>query len=271
MTRRSSWLHRETSVAAAFERRAARAALLAEASINAAALGFAAGLYRAQAQVAAALARPGVTLTGVIEPDLAALGAALDPIVRFAGAEGPPGLRADVDRYATEGPGRLIAWWRGSRAGRTDYLARAVLRPYGETLAATGVTPEPCTGRAAMVAGCPCCGGPAWIGWRRAGAGDEAPQRFLGCSVCGSERVLGRIACAACGETAPDKLAVFQAEHHPAARIEACDTCQRYVKSIDLTVDGLAIPEIDDLCSLSLDLWATEQGYERLEPSLAGV
>jgi formate dehydrogenase maturation protein FdhE len=28
---------------------------------------------------------------------------------------------------------------------------------------------------------------------------------------------------------------------------------------------------IDDLCSLSMDLWATEPGYERLEPSLAGV
>jgi len=89
--------------------------------------------------------------------------------------------------------------------------------------------------------------------------------------VCGSERQLGRIACAACGETAPEKLAVFQTEHHPAVRIEACDACLRYVKSIDLTVDGRAIPEIDDLCSLSMDLWAVEQGYERLEPSLAGV
>jgi FdhE protein len=54
-------------------------------------------------------------------------------------------------------------------------------------------------------------------------------------------------------------------------RIEACDSCQRYIKSIDLTVDGLAIPEVDDLLSLSMDLWATDQGYERLEPSLAGV
>ena len=79
------------------------------------------------------------------------------------------------------------------------------------------------------------------------------------------------IACAACGQTEPDKLAVFQTERHPEVRIEACDACLRYVKSIDLTVDGRAIPEVDDLCSLSLDLWAAEQGYERLEPSLAGV
>jgi FdhE protein len=271
MTRSSSWLSRETSIAGTFERRAARAALLAEGSINAAALGFAAGLYRVQAEAVTALAGHGTALTGSLEQDLGAFRSALDAIVRYAGEAGPPGLRADVDAYATAGPARLIAWWQGPRAGRTDYLARALLRPYAETLAATGVAPEPSAGPASTSGGCPCCGGPAWIGWRRSGSGDEAAQRFLGCGVCGSERQLGRIACAACGETAPEKLAVFQTERHPGVRIEACDACRRYVKSIDLTVDGRAIPEIDDLCSLSMDLWATDQGYERLEPSLAGV
>jgi formate dehydrogenase maturation protein FdhE len=273
MTRRSSWLHRETSLAASFARRAARAELLAAGSINAATLAFAAGLYRAQAEVAAALADRGVALTGEVEHDLAGFAGALEPIVRYAGAHGPPGLRADVDAYRAQGLARVIDWWRTSRAGRTDYLSRALLRPYAETLATTGVAVAPIAApaAAALAACCPCCGGPAWIGWRRAGAGDEAAARFLGCGACGREHALPRIACAACGETAPDKLAVFQAERHPAVRIEVCDTCQRYLKSIDLTVDGLAIPEIDDLCSLSMDLWATDHGYERIEPSLAGV
>lgn len=271
MTPRSSWLSRETSVAGTLERRAARAELLAEDSINAAALTFAAGLYRAQAEVARVLSDPGVALSGSLAQDLGVLGPTLDVIVRHAAENGPPGLRADVDAYRAEGHARLIAWWRGPRAGRTDYLSRALLRPYAETLAATGITPEPAATPAAPAGACPRCGGPAWIGWRRSGAGDEAAQRFLGCGVCGSERQLGRIACAACGETAPDKLAVFQTERHPTVRIEACDACLRYVKTIDLTLDGRAIPEVDDLCSLSMDLWAAEQGYERLEPSLAGV
>jgi formate dehydrogenase maturation protein FdhE len=43
------------------------------------------------------------------------------------------------------------------------------------------------------------------------------------------------------------------------------------VKSIDLTVDARRIPEIDELVSLSLDLWAVEQGYQRIEPGLAGL
>ena len=49
MTQRSSWLHRDASVADAFERRAARAALLVDGSSNPDVLEFAAGLYRAQA------------------------------------------------------------------------------------------------------------------------------------------------------------------------------------------------------------------------------
>jgi FdhE protein len=54
-------------------------------------------------------------------------------------------------------------------------------------------------------------------------------------------------------------------------RIEACETCHRYVKSLDLSEDARPIPEVDDLASLSMDLWAAEQGFERIEPGLAGI
>jgi formate dehydrogenase maturation protein FdhE len=273
MTARSSWLHRDSSVADAFERRAARAELLAPGSVNAAPLVFAAGLYRAQGKVAAALA--GAALTGALAGDLAEFAAQLDAILRHAADRGPPGLHAEALAWRRDGRDgiaqRLIAWWQGPRAGRVDYLARALLRPYAETLVATGVAPEPPAIRPQVAGACTRCGGPPWIAWRRAGSGDEAPARLLGCGACGAERHLDRIACAGCGQTEPTRLAVFQTERHPAVRIEACDACQRYIKSIDLTLDGRAIPEVDDLCSLSLDLWAAEQGYERLEPSLAGV
>jgi FdhE protein len=66
------------------------------------------------------------------------------------------------------------------------------------------------------------------------------------------------------------KLPSFQSDNHPAARIEACEICRRYVKSIDLSVDGRAIPEVDDLVSLSMDLWAAGEGFTRIEPGLAG-
>jgi FdhE protein len=49
------------------------------------------------------------------------------------------------------------------------------------------------------------------------------------------------------------------------------NTHRGYVKSIDLTVDAHAIPEVDDLDSISMDLWATSEGFARIEPGLAGA
>jgi formate dehydrogenase maturation protein FdhE len=43
------------------------------------------------------------------------------------------------------------------------------------------------------------------------------------------------------------------------------------VKSLDLTQDARPLPEVDDLISISLDLWAEEQQFQRLEPGLAGI
>jgi FdhE protein len=100
--------------------------------------------------------------------------------------------------------------------------------------------------------------------------GDGA-RRLLCCGLCGAEWQVNRIRCPACGEEDPPRLPSFQSEAYPAARIEACDTCMRYVKSIDLSRDGRLIPEVDELASLGLDLWAREQGYTRIEPGLAGL
>ncbi|HTE53908.1 MAG TPA: formate dehydrogenase accessory protein FdhE [Kofleriaceae bacterium] len=254
-------------MAAAFERRAARADALARESTTPAPLEFAAGLYRAQGAVAAAIEK--AALVGALEQDLPGFAAALAGVIRFAARRGPPGLSAEARAREGQGGDPLVAWWRGERSGRADYLGRALLRPYAEVLAARGVRPEP--PQVARDGGCPFCGGPALIGLRRAAAGDAGAQRLLGCAVCGGEWPVNRIRCPACAEEGPDKLPQFQSERYPAVRLESCDACRGYLKSIDLTVDARAIPEVDDLSSLSMDLWAAEQGYTRLEPSLAGI
>jgi FdhE protein len=82
---------------------------------------------------------------------------------------------------------------------------------------------------------------------------------------------LRRIVCAACSADDPHKLPTYTSDAHPGARIEACDTCGRYVKVIDLSLDARGVPEVDDLASLALDLWAREQGLTRVEPGLAGI
>jgi len=263
-------------LASAFERRAARAeALAAEQPVGGRPpLEFAAGLLRVQGRLAAAIATLGTRaprLRGRLQDDLGGFAGELGAVLRFAVDHGPRALsEAAVQRVGQDGGqqrARLLAFWSDGASGRDDYLSRALLRPYAEAAAALGLDLE----RTAGGGGCPTCGGAPWIAWRAAAADGDGAQRFLGCALCGAAWPLGRIRCPACGEDAPDKLASFQSDRHPAARLETCATCQVYVKSIDLTLDARAVPEVDDLVSLSLDLWAIDQGYTRLEPGLAGI
>jgi formate dehydrogenase maturation protein FdhE len=55
-----------------------------------------------------------------------------------------------------------------------------------------------------------------------------------------------------------------------AVRVEACDTCKSYLKSFDTTLDGLLIPEVDEIAFPALDIWASEQGYRKIQLNLMG-
>jgi len=100
--------------------------------------------------------------------------------------------------------------------------------------------------------------------------GDGA-KRFLLCSLCFTEWEFRRLLCPNCGEEDKDKLPVYTAEEFPHVRVEACDTCHVYLKAVDLTKDGLAVPEVDELASVALDLWASEHGYTKLQTNLFGL
>ena len=53
-------------------------------------------------------------------------------------------------------------------------------------------------------------------------------------------------------------------------RVEACDTCKYYLKSVDMTVDGLAVPIVDEVATAPLDMWAIEHGFSKISPNLMG-
>jgi FdhE protein len=95
-------------------------------------------------------------------------------------------------------------------------------------------------------------------------------KRSLLCSICLHEWECLRMLCPACGEQDFDKLPIFTAEQFVHVRIDGCDSCHRYIKTIDLTKDGLAVPCVDDLASVSLDLWARERGYGRVKSNILG-
>lgn len=99
----------------------------------------------------------------------------------------------------------------------------------------------------------------------------SAALRILYCGLCGCDWTAARGTCPSCGENDPSKLPIFTSDAHPTIRIESCETCSRYLKSVDLTKDARMIPEIDEIVSLSMDLWAVDQGLTRIEPGLAGL
>jgi FdhE protein len=91
------------------------------------------------------------------------------------------------------------------------------------------------------------------------------------CSLCSTEWDFRRLLCPGCGEESPDKLPVYTAEELPYVRIEACDTCHLYIKAVDLSRNGLAVPVVDELATVSLNLWAEDHGYSKLQLNLLGV
>jgi len=146
---------------------------------------------------------------------------------------------------------RLLAWF--------------FLQPYAEFLAdhreVAIVDGTPLT--------CPVCGSRPIVGVLRS-EGDGAKKSLI-CMLCAHEWTFRRIYCPACGEEREPQMAFYSAPEIAHVRVDVCDTCHAYLKSIDLTKTGLAIPVVDELATIPLDLWAREHGYEKLQINLLGA
>jgi FdhE protein len=144
------------------------------------------------------------------------------------------------------------------------FFARVLLQPQAEHLArASDLAHEQVAGNQ-----CPYCqSDPQLAVIRPEGDGGK---RLLLCSFCQSEWEFRRILCPACGEENHEKLPRYSAEGISAVRVEACEVCKSYLKSIDMTVDGLAVPVVDEVATAPLDLWAAEQGYHKIHLNLMG-
>jgi FdhE protein len=145
------------------------------------------------------------------------------------------------------------------------FLANALLQPYAECLAQRAAMPSDGN----QVPLCPFCGSRPQVAALRP-EGDGA-KRSLICSLCATEWNFKRVACPNCGEENKDRLPVFIADGLDYVRVDACDTCHTYVKSIDLTKNGHAIPVVDEIATISLNLWAEENNYQKFGPNLFGM
>lgn len=116
---------------------------------------------------------------------------------------------------------------------------------------------------------CPSCGSKPVVGVLR-GEGDGA-KRALICSLCALEWPYRRLICANCGEEDKEKLPVYVAAQMDYVRVEACDTCRTYLKSVDVTKDGFAVPQVDEIATVALNFWADEHGYTKIETNILGM
>lgn len=187
-------------------------------------------------------------------------GAGTEPLAEFASAH----LQSAEDRE------RLVAgYWERSPGERGSnpaglFFAKALLQPYAEYLASRGdIEPQ------AESPACPFCGNRPVVAALR-GAG-EGGKRSLICSLCSTEWLYRRIICPNCGEENKDKLPVYTASSIEHVRVEACDTCRVYLKSVDLTKNGRSVPVVDELATVALNIWAEEHDYAKLEPNLLGM
>lgn len=99
----------------------------------------------------------------------------------------------------------------------------------------------------------------------------EGRALFLVCSQCSHEWPFGRAQCPTCLMTDEKSLSFYKAEQFPHIQTLLCEKCRTYIHIIDCASDPNAIPEVDELACTPLDIWAREQGYNKLTLNIAGV
>ncbi len=95
--------------------------------------------------------------------------------------------------------------------------------------------------------------------------------RFLRCHLCLTDWLYERTRCAVCGNNEDDKLSYYTTEEIKHIELQVCNLCNHYIKIVDMRKDGLAVPDVDDIATVALDLWAGEQGYLKVEKNLLGL
>ncbi len=207
--------------------------------------------------------------------DPAAILPAVPSLLSLIARVAPPPLAQAAEELKREEPDYwdylLSTYWKSEshvveEAPETHlFFARALLQPYAEHLAASREIELPRFGPPT----CPVCTGKPQVGvLREEGHG---AKRSLVCSLCLTEWDYRKVVCPGCGEERFEKLAAYTASQFEHVRVEACDTCKVYIKTVDLTKNGLAIPVVEELATIPLNLWAQENGYTKLQLNLLGM
>jgi FdhE protein len=195
-------------------------------------------------------------------------------VIELSAQSGPARLLAAVAERFHEADFESImsAWLSGEELSGVDrYIARAstlpVLRAIGDVAA------QACRGDYADWR-CPICRGLPQVSFFAASTENlVTAHRYLECSRCESTWAFARMTCAYCGETESSKLRFFdeiETPLFPHVRIDACNSCKRYLLNVDLGKDRHAIASVDEIAAIPLDLYAKELGLSKAVPNIMG-
>ena len=203
----------------------------------------------------------------------------LPPVLEATVAAGPARLGEQaVGRFHSADLEDLVGrWLQGREQAPVDrYLARAAAAPVLEAMepaALAAVCAPLAIAGGGMASRCPLCGGPPQTSFLPvSGESLVSAARRLLCARCAGSWVHTRMVCAGCGEATGGRLPVYEdGERFPHLRIEGCETCRGYLLAVDLRRDAAAVPEVDELAALPLDLYAKERGLRKVTPNLMGM
>ena len=217
--------------------------------------------------------RRGWLPSGSLAEDLSVVRECLPVVLRTVEANGPVSLAEEARTLTGAVSGTvdemLLEYWRSP--SDTQFFAKAFLQPYARWLAESGGQP---LGRASENNDkrCPFCGGMPQVSFLKIREPtSESGNRDLVCATCTINWPFKRVACAYCGEERPTKLGYYHTPEYDHIRIEACDTCKHYIKGVDLTRLGFAVPLVDEVAAAALDVWSHEHGYQKIELNLVGL
>jgi formate dehydrogenase maturation protein FdhE len=199
-----------------------------------------------------------------------AAGDVLPAVVEATVAAGPETLAERA--WSRLGEGHLdalvLGWLAGEEQSPLDrYLARAAATPVLEALGEALAPPDDVDARH-----CPRCGGLPQLAVIEPAEELSGSRRRLLCSRCLAAWGFPRMVCAGCGETAPDRLPIYEeGDWIPHARVEACESCRRFLISVDLRKDPDAVPPVDELVAMPLALHAESLGLSKIMPNLMGL
>ena len=230
-------------------------------------LSFYAELLEAQATMFRQL-RAGAPPAPALDRNLAAIRPLVPGVLTVVQRGGPPPLADEANRFLGSIDDDLLQHWHAP--DDRQFFAKAILQPYGRWLAECGVAPDD---RPLARPGnrCPFCGGSPQVSVLHDAGELQGGGRMLVCATCLTAWPFPRVVCACCGEEDDRKLGYFHAPDFDHLRVDGCESCRRYIKSVDLTRLGLAVPLVDEVAGAPLDLWARDRGYEKIELNLLGL